>query len=45
MSFVMDYQKLLDRSDDWLKYPIRLHLCHEPKDSLVEIEAIAIIAE
>jgi len=30
----MDYQKLLDRSDDWLKYAIHLHLCGEPKESL-----------
>ena len=32
----MEYQKLLDRSENWLKYPILLHLCHGPKDTLVE---------
>lgn len=30
----MDYQNLLDRSDVWLQYAIRLHLCHEPKETL-----------
>jgi len=30
----MEYRKLLERSDDWLKYAIRLHLCHEPKGDL-----------
>lgn len=34
----MKYQKLLNISDDWLKYAIRLNLCHEPKDSLVELK-------
>ncbi|TFG95205.1 MAG: hypothetical protein E4H13_13720 [Calditrichales bacterium] len=33
----MEYKRLLDRSDNWLKYAIRFHLCHEPKDTLVEI--------
>lgn len=33
----MEYQKLLDISDDWLKYAVRLNLCHEPKDTLVVI--------
>jgi hypothetical protein len=33
----MDFQKLLDISDDWLKYAVRLNLYHEPKDSLGEI--------
>ena len=32
----MKYQKLLDRSDDWLKYAIHLNLCCEPKDNLAE---------
>lgn len=38
----MEYQKLLDISDDWLKYAVRLNLCHEPKDSLVEIRNAAL---
>lgn len=33
----MTYQKLLDLSDDWLKYAIHLNLCHESKDALVEL--------
>lgn len=39
----MDYQNLLDRSENWLKYAIRLHLCHEPKETLLEArrEALA----
>jgi len=32
-----DYQQLLNESDDWLKYAIRLHLFHEPKETLVEL--------
>jgi hypothetical protein len=32
----MEYKKLLDQSDNWLKYAILLHLYHEPKGSLVE---------
>ncbi len=32
----MKYQKLLELSDDWLKYAIHLHLYHEPKENLVE---------
>lgn len=38
----MEYKKLLDRSDNWLKYAILLHLCHEPKDTLVEIRNAAL---
>lgn len=30
----MKYEELLSRSDDWLKYAIRLNLCHEPKECL-----------
>jgi hypothetical protein len=32
----MEYQRLLDCSDDYLKYAIRLHLCYEPKATLAE---------
>ncbi|MGI6090123.1 MAG: hypothetical protein ACOYEL_01855 [Saccharofermentanales bacterium] len=35
-------QKLLEISDDWLKYAIRLNLGHEPKDNLVEIRNAAL---
>ncbi len=38
----MDYQKLLNISDDWLKYAIRLNLGHEPKGDLVEIRNAAL---
>jgi len=38
----MDYQKLLNISDDWLKYPILLNLCHESKENLVEIRNAAL---
>ena len=38
----MDYQKLLDRSDNWLKYAIHLHLCGEPKDSLTGLRNAAL---
>lgn len=38
----MDYKKLLDRSDDWLKYAIHLHLCHEPKELLGENRKLAL---
>lgn len=38
----MDYQKLLKISDDWLKYAIRLHLGHEPKNKLVEARNTAL---
>jgi hypothetical protein len=38
----MDYNKLLDRSDNWLKYAIHHHLLHEPKDTLGEIRKMAL---
>jgi len=38
----MDYKKLLNRSDNWLKYSIHLHLLHEPKDTLEEIRKMAL---
>lgn len=38
----MDYQMLLDSSEDWLKYAIRLNLCHESKDALVETRNLAL---
>ena len=38
----MNYQKLLDMSDDWLKYAIRLNLCQEPKDALIGIRKAAL---
>ncbi|MGI6337641.1 MAG: hypothetical protein ACOXZM_11500 [Eubacteriales bacterium] len=36
------YKKLLEISDNWLKYTIRLNLGHEPKDCLVEIRNAAL---
>ena len=36
------YKKLLEISDDWLKYAIRLNLGHESKDCLVEIRNAAL---
>ncbi|MEN6419416.1 MAG: hypothetical protein ABFC73_10905 [Clostridiaceae bacterium] len=38
----MNCDKLLDSSDNWIKYAIQLHLCHEPKDTLVEIRYAAL---
>jgi hypothetical protein len=38
----MEYQKLLDQSDEWLKYAIHLNLCYEPKDTLVELRESAL---
>ena len=38
----MEYHKLLDRSDNWLKYAIHLHLCREQKDNLVELKNAAL---
>lgn len=38
----MVYQKLMEISDDWLKYAIRLNLGHEPKDDLVELRNAAL---
>ena len=41
----MDYKKLLDHSDDWLKYAILLHLFHETKETLGEIRKTALMDE
>lgn len=38
----MMYQALLDRSDDWLKYAVRLHLYHEPKETLASLRSAAL---
>ncbi|NMD38818.1 MAG: hypothetical protein GYA87_09100 [Christensenellaceae bacterium] len=38
----MNYQKLLEISDDWLKYAIRLNLGHEPENDLVEARDAAL---
>lgn len=38
----MDYRKLLEISDDWLKYAIRLNLLNETKDNLVELRNSAL---
>lgn len=38
----MDYLKLLEISDDWLKYAIRLNLGHEPKYNLVAVRTAAL---
>jgi len=38
----MACQSLLDISENWLKYAIRLHLLHEPKDRLVDLENTAL---
>ncbi len=38
----MDFQKLLEISDDWLKYAILLNLCKENKDNLVEVKSAAL---
>ncbi len=38
----MECQKLLESSENWLKYAIRLHLCHEPKETLVELRNTAL---
>jgi hypothetical protein len=42
MSLASNQKKLLEMSDDWLKYAILLHLYHEPKDNLVEIRKKAL---
>ena len=34
----MEYQKLFDLSDVWLKYAIFLHVCRKPRDELIEIK-------
>jgi len=41
----MDYQKLLEISEDWLKYAIRINLGNEPKENLVEIRNAALADE
>lgn len=38
----MECQKLLDSSEDWLKYAIRLHLCQESKESLMDLQKAAL---
>lgn len=38
----MDYQKLLDLSDAWLKYAIYLHLCNKPRHECNEIKKEAL---
>ena len=38
----MNYQKLLEISEDWLKYAIRLHLCHEDGENLVDSRKAAL---
>ena len=40
-----EYRKLLDRSDNWLKYAIHLHLYRKPKDELFEIRQAALTDE
>ena len=42
---MLDNQELLKRSDDWLKYAIRYHLCGESKDSLVDAKNKALADE
>jgi hypothetical protein len=42
---MVDNQELLKRSDDWLIYAIRHHLCEEPKDSLVNVRDKALADE
>ena len=41
----MTYQSLLDRSEDWLKYAIYVHLCHKPKDEIIELWEAALAGE
>jgi len=41
----MDYQTLLDHSDNWLKYAIQLNLRREPKDALIELKNQALADE
>lgn len=42
---MFDNQELLNRSEDWLKYAIRLNLLGEPKDSLVDARDKALADE
>ena len=38
----MKHQELLNASEDWLKYAIRLNLWHEPKEDLTELRHAAV---
>jgi hypothetical protein len=38
----MTHKKLLDISEDWLKYAVHVHLCGESKDETVEIRNAAL---
>jgi len=38
----MEYQKLLEHSDVWLEYAVRLNLCREPKAALAELRNAAL---
>ena len=38
----MNRQQLLNASEDWLRYAIRLKLCHEPKEDLTELRSAAV---
>jgi hypothetical protein len=39
----MKHQRLLNISDNWLKYAIRLNLCHERKEDLAELRNSALL--
>ena len=39
---MMDYQKLIDRSEPWLEYAIRRNACHESRETLVELRNAAL---
>lgn len=36
------YQALFERSDDWLKYAIAVHLFHKPKNELTQLKAASL---
>ncbi|MEL7659221.1 MAG: hypothetical protein AAGU75_25310, partial [Bacillota bacterium] len=38
----MKYQKLLDRSDNWLKYAIYVQLLRKPKNEIIELKEAAL---
>ncbi len=38
----MKYRKLIELSDDWLKYAVHLNLCHESKGELAELRKAAL---
>ncbi|MFZ5975537.1 MAG: hypothetical protein ACOYU3_09035 [Bacillota bacterium] len=38
----MEYQKLLERSDGWLKYAIHRNLCNDPEGTLFELRNAAL---